>query len=94
MFWSLFPSSLPLDSESSLARVDVAFDRRFFVGLFCLPLVDPSDLRYAFRRMKTVIVGTGYVGLVSGLGYASIGHQVTCVDTNAGGGRFIAISWK
>jgi UDPglucose 6-dehydrogenase len=32
--------------------------------------------------MRVSIVGTGYVGLVSGVGLASIGHQVCCVDVD------------
>ena len=30
--------------------------------------------------MKLVLVGTGYVGLVSGTCFADIGNQVYCVD--------------
>lgn len=30
--------------------------------------------------MKVVVAGTGYVGLVTGVALAHIGHQVTCVD--------------
>ena len=32
--------------------------------------------------MKIVVLGTGYVGLVSGACFADIGHSVVCVDTD------------
>ncbi|CEG22121.1 UDP-glucose 6-dehydrogenase YwqF [Planococcus massiliensis] len=32
--------------------------------------------------MKISVVGTGYVGLVTGVSLSEIGHQVTCVDLN------------
>ena len=34
--------------------------------------------------MRVVMVGTGYVGLVSGTCLAEVGHNVTCVDLNEG----------
>ena len=32
--------------------------------------------------MKITVIGTGYVGLTSGVMMSHIGHQVTCLDTN------------
>src|SRR6202022_3443883 len=32
--------------------------------------------------MRITMVGTGYVGLVSGTCFADFGHQVTCIDKN------------
>jgi UDPglucose 6-dehydrogenase len=34
--------------------------------------------------MRIAMIGTGYVGLVSGACFADFGHTVTCIDTDAG----------
>jgi UDPglucose 6-dehydrogenase len=39
--------------------------------------------------MKIVIIGAGYVGLVSGVGLADVGHEVVCIDVDSEKTRLI-----
>lgn len=56
--------------------------RGFYRGLnnlsFRVLLVRTEEIRR--ENMKITVVGTGYVGLVSGVCFADLGNQVTCVD--------------
>ena len=44
--------------------------------------------------MQVAMVGTGYVGLVSGACIADFGHQVTCIDTDAERIETLDVYWE
>lgn len=52
--------------------------------------------------MKVAIIGTGYVGLPTGIGLAELGNTVVCVDKiaekvealSAGKPRFMKTEWR
>src|SRR5207249_4386990 len=46
----------------------------------------PTSKRFAWYipAMRVTVIGTGYVGTVTGACLAYLGHRVTCVDTDAG----------
>src|SRR6266566_2374329 len=37
----------------------------------------------SIEEMRVTVIGTGYVGLVTGACLAHLGHHVTCMDTDA-----------
>jgi UDPglucose 6-dehydrogenase len=46
------------------------------------PIRRPGAGREGARGMKIAMIGTGYVGLVSGVCFSDFGHEVVCVDKN------------
>jgi UDPglucose 6-dehydrogenase len=49
-------------------------------NLFAQKNKDSGDFRTRIFIMRIAVIGTGYVGLVSGVCFSDFGHEVVCVD--------------
>ena len=47
-----------------------------------LPPIASAAIKHPFPQRVCIIGGTGYVGLLTGVGLAAIGHNVICADVN------------
>src|SRR5690625_1667051 len=46
------------------------------------PVIIRASESHLERKMNVTIIGTGYVGITTGLSLAYLGHDVTCIDKN------------
>lgn len=66
-----------------LKKGDMSMSKLSFLLTFTFSLslsasIDVSHIQFAPK--KIAVIGTGYVGLISGTGLAELGHKVICVD--------------